>query len=125
VQAVRRDRAKFACDLAHGLIRHATAAHRRETIAFGRRLNALMLRIYGFAAWRNFVKQRPERRRDSATPAMWLALTDRRWTWRQVFARRRFPDRSRLDPTERRLYEQRRITPVLPANSLHDLRFAF
>jgi hypothetical protein len=115
----------FACDLAHGLIRHSMAAHKRETIAFGRRLNALMLRIYGFAVWRNFVKRRVEDRSESITPAMWLGLTDRRWTWRQVFARRRFPDRSRLDPTERRLYEQRWITPILPENRRHEPRFSY
>jgi len=123
--AVQRDRALFACDVLHGLIRHSTAAHKRETIAFGRRLNALMLRIYGLAVWRNLVKRRSERHGNSITPAMWLGLTDRHWTWRQVFARRRFPDRDRLDPSERTLYEQRWRTPVLPTNVTHRLRYAF
>jgi hypothetical protein len=124
-RAIRRDRAMFACDLLHGLARHSMAAHRRETIAFGRRLNALVLRIYGFAVWRNFVKRRSERRGEETTPAMTLGLTDRRWSWRQLFAWRRFPDRCRLDPFERRLYEQRWETPVLPANARHDLRLAY
>ena len=101
------------------------AAHRRETIAFGRRLNALVLRIYGFAVWRNFVKRRSERDGKDVTPAMRLALTERRWTWRQVFAWRRFPDRHRLDPIERKLYEQRWTTPVLPNNARHALKLAF
>jgi transposase-like protein len=124
-KAIRRDRAMFACDLLHGLARHSMAAHRRETIAFGRRLNALVLRIYGFAVWRNFVKRRSERRAADTTPAMMLGLTDRRWTWRQVFAWRQFPDRYRLDPIERELYEQRWESPVLPANARHTLRLAY
>ena len=123
--AFQRDRALFACDVLHGLARHSMAAHRRETIAFGRRLNALVLRIYGFAVWRNFVKRRSEKKTIDVTPAMQLGLTDRRWTWRQVFAWRRFPDRHRLDPTERRLYEQRWTTPVLASNATHTLRLAF
>jgi hypothetical protein len=124
-RAVRRDRAMFACDLLHGLARHSMAAHRRETIAFGRRLNALVLRFCGFAVWRNFVKRRSERREVDTTPAMELGLTDRRWTWRQVFAWRQFPERYRLDHVERELYEQRWATPVLPANARHSLKLAF
>jgi hypothetical protein len=124
-KALRRDRAMFACDLLHGLARHSMAAHRRETIAFGRRLNALILRIYGVAVWRNVVKRRSERRAADTTPAMMLGLTDRRWTWRQVFAWRQFPDRYRLDPIERELYEQRWESPVLPANARHTLRLAY
>jgi hypothetical protein len=124
-RAIRRDRAMFACDLLHSLARHSLAAHRRETIAFGRRLNALVLRMYGFAVWRNFVKRRSERRVSDITPAMQLGLTYRRWSWRQLFAWRRFPDRDRLDRMEQRLYEQRWITPVLPANALHTLRLAY
>jgi hypothetical protein len=124
-EAIRRDRAMRACDVLHGLLRHSTAAHKRETIAFGRRLNALMLRVYGFVVWRNFVKRRTERRSGSISPAMALGLADRRWTWRQVFAWRRFPDRHRLDPVERKLYEQRWTTPILPANARHRRKLAF
>jgi len=50
---------------------------------------------------------------------------DRRWTWRQLFAWRLFPDRQRIDAVERELYEQRWTTPVLPANARHDLRLAY
>ena len=124
-QAIRRDRAMFPCDLLHQLTRHSMAAHKRETIAFGRRINALILRGYVLAIWRNFVKRRSERRADETTPAMMLGLTDRRWTWRQVFARRRFPDRHPMDEVEREIYEQRWTTPVLPSNALHTLRLAY
>jgi hypothetical protein len=54
-----------------------------------------------------------------------LGLTDRRWSWRQLFAWRRFPDRNVLDPFERKLYDQRWSTPVLPTNVRHSLRLAY
>ena len=55
-QAAVRDRAMFAVDLLHKLIRHSSANHKRETIAHGRRVNAIMLRLYGFTVWRNFIR---------------------------------------------------------------------
>ena len=42
--AARRHRAMFAVDLTHKLLRHTLSHHRRETIAFSRRLNAAMER---------------------------------------------------------------------------------
>jgi hypothetical protein len=62
-QARRRDREMFPVDLLHSLLRHSLAHHRRETIAFGRRLNALLERA------RSAVPTRPPRRCDSAWPA--------------------------------------------------------
>ena len=75
--AIARDRAMFPVDLLHGLMRHSLAAHRRETIAFGRRLNAIVERMFLAVIWRNFVKGVSERKGDSPTPAMRLGLTDR------------------------------------------------
>ena len=42
--ARERDRQMFAVDLLHKLFRHSQAHHRRETIAFGRRSNAIIER---------------------------------------------------------------------------------
>jgi hypothetical protein len=41
---MRRDRALYPVDQLHALIRHSQAHHRRETIAFGRRVNAVLER---------------------------------------------------------------------------------
>jgi hypothetical protein len=57
----------FAVDVLHGLWRHSSANHRRETIAFARRANAIMERGYLFAVWRNFVKARTERHPEQGT----------------------------------------------------------
>jgi len=112
-------------DALHALLRHSAAHHRRETIAFGRRLNALMERLFLTAVWRNFVKRRSERKPDPTTPAMRLGLATERWSWRRVLARRLFPGRERLPRAWRDLYNRDWTTPTLPANTRHRLRHAY
>jgi hypothetical protein len=124
-EAIARDRAMFPSDALHGLLRHTAAHHRRETIAFGRRINAVMERLFLTAVWRNFVKGRSERRPDPTTPAMRLGLTTERWTWRRVLARRLFPRREILPPAWRDLYRRNWITSTLPSNTRHRLRQAY
>ena len=124
-EARARDQALFAVDLLHLLIRHSQAAHRRETIAFGRRLNAVTERLFVLAVWRNFVKSRSERHPDGTTPATRLGLTDRAWTWENVLARRRFPDRENLRAVDRVLYDRAWITPVLTSNTRHARALAY
>jgi transposase-like protein len=124
-RAIARDRALFPVDLLHGLLRHSLAAHRRETLAFGRRLNAILERLFLAAVWRNFVKGVSERKRDPTTPAMRLGLTDRPWSWQRVLACRLFPDRERLDGLWRELYARDWTTPDLPSNTRHRRVFAY
>ena len=124
-RAIARDRAMFPVDLLHALLRHCLAAHKRETIAFGRRLNALMERMFVFLAWRNFIKGRSERKPDPKTPAMRLKLTDRPWTWKIALARRLFPVREGLRGVWRELYRRQWTTPLLSSNQLHNLKLAF
>ncbi|HEY5719949.1 MAG TPA: hypothetical protein VIW02_06165 [Gammaproteobacteria bacterium] len=120
-----RDRALFPVDALHGLLRHTVAHYRRETIAFGRRLNALMERLFLTVVWRNFVKGRSERRPDPDTPAMRLGLTGEPWSWSRTLARRLFPERETLPPLWRELYRRDWTTPVLPVNTRHRLRHAY
>jgi hypothetical protein len=75
----------FPVDLLHKLLRHSVAHHRRETIAFTRRLNAAMERLCLTVIWRNFVKARSERKPRSPTPAVLLGITDTPWKWKRVF----------------------------------------
>ena len=124
-RAVARDRAMFPVDNLHGLIRHSLAAHRRETIAFGRRLNAVVERLFLAIIWRNFVKKRSERRSDPTTPAMLAGVTDRPWSWKRVLARRIFPDREPAGGTWGVLYDRDWTTPVLPANTRHRASFTY
>ena len=104
----------FPVDALHTLIRHSTAHHRRETIAFGRRINALMERTFLFVVWRNFVKWRSERKPDPTSPAMRIGLTDSCWDWPQVFSRRLFPAREDVPDIWRTLYRRDWISPRGP-----------
>lgn len=122
--AIVRDRALFPVDTLHGLLRHSECHHRRETIAFGRRTNAILERLYLASAWRNFVKGVSERKPDRTTPAMRLKLTTEPWTWRRVLARRLFPGRVRLPKSWLEVYRRGWITPGGP-NAPHQLALAY
>jgi hypothetical protein len=123
--AAKRDLMMFPNDLLHGLIRHSMAHHHRETIAFPRRGNAAMERLFLMAAWRNFVKGVSERRPDPTTPAMRKRLTDAPWTWPRVLARRLFPGRLPVPDSWMELYRRDWVTPALAANTRHELLLAY
>jgi transposase-like protein len=124
-EARLRDARLFPVDLLHKIVRHAMAHNRRETIAFGRRLNAMMERFFVMAVWRNFVQRKSERRRWSGTPAMEAGLTDEAWPWTRVFSRRLFPARTSTPATWAHLYKRLWTTPLFPVNSQHRLIRAF
>jgi hypothetical protein len=116
----------FPVDLFHMILRHSCAHHRRETIAFGRRLNALMERMFLAAVWRNFVKRRSERQAGPpVTPAMHIGLTRHPWSWDAVLAQRLFASQIHLPTAWRELYHRRWITPAAGRNQAHDLVQAF
>jgi hypothetical protein len=119
------DAAMFPNNLLHGLMRHSMAHHHRETIAFHRRINAAMERLFAMAAWRNFVKKRSERRPDKVTPAMTKGLATEPWPWERVFARRLFPDHLDVPRSWQAIYRRRWLTPALRSNTTHALRLAF
>jgi hypothetical protein len=110
--AISRD--LFPVDALHQLIRHSNAEHKRETIAFGRRLESIVGRAHLMAIWKNFIKSRSERRPDRTTPAMKLGLTDTRWRWERIFARRLFTKRLRLSESTIKLY-WKQLSTHLPA----------
>jgi len=120
-----RDRQMRAVDALHSLARHTCAHVRRETIAFGRRANALVERAFLMVVWRNFVKKVTERRRDRTTAAMEIGLTDSQWDWERVLARRLFFDRIELPRGWEKVYRREWITPSIGPNTLHKARYAF
>jgi transposase-like protein len=124
--AHRRDTKMFAVDLLHKIVRHSSANHKRETIAFSRRLNAAMERFFVTVVWRNFIQPKSERRRcSSPTPAMQVGLTGERWSWKRLLSKRLFFDRIELSEVRARLYRREWITPVLASNARHQARLAF
>ena len=123
--ARERDRQMFAVDLLHKIWRHTQAHHRRETLAFGRRSNAVLERGFLFVVWRNFVKRVSERRARAPTPAMRLGLLERPLGWASVFSRRLFPARIGLPEGWETIYRRGRITPAAGRNLAHDRVHAF
>jgi len=113
-EAIERDRAMFPVDQLHQLLRHSCSDHKRETIAFGRRLESILGRAHLMAVWKNFIKSRSERRPDRTTPAMRLGLATTRWRWERILSRRLFPERESVSISARKLYEKR-WTRGLPA----------
>jgi hypothetical protein len=124
-EALAHDQAMFPIDTLHRFYRHSVKGHARETIAFGRRTEAQLERAHLFAVFRNLVKRRSERRPRSITPAMWIGLTDSRWTWERVFAKRLQPSRMQDAATWPELYDRRMSTPTLPRTPHHTLKRAY
>jgi hypothetical protein len=98
----------FAVNLADLLIRHSSANHKRETIAFSKRRQSAAERLSILVVWRNYLKSFSEQRRDEA-PAQRLGVTARKLTVDDVLAERLFPSRIVL-PHRLALYYWR-LTP--------------
>ena len=122
--AIMRDQTMFPVDLQHRLMRHSLANHGRETIAFGKRHNAVMERGFLMLVWRNFIKWRSERKPDRRTPAMLVGLTDEPWDWQRLLARRLFPSQQNLPPEWRALYRRDLVTPEVGHNHRHRAVYA-
>ena len=105
-EAIERDHAMFPVDQLHQLLRHTCSDHKRETIAFGRRLESIMGRAHLITVWKNFIKSRSERRPDKTTPAMRIGLTDTRWRFERVLSRRLFPEREHLTEIATKIYRK-------------------
>ena len=105
-EATARDRAMFPVDQFHQLLRHSCSDHKRQTIAFGRRLESIMGRAHLIAVWKNFIKSRSERRPDRTTPAMRLGIANSRWSWDRLLSRRLFPGRERMSDSTRAIYRK-------------------
>jgi hypothetical protein len=124
-QARTRDGAMFPVDLLHKILRHTGAHYRRETIAFARRLNAAMERLFLTAIWRNFVKDQSERKRRRKSPASHLGITEELWSWGRVLTKRLFPNRQALPELWEQFYWRLWQTPTLKSNAIHKARRAY
>ena len=105
------------------LLRHASANHKRETIAFNKRRQGGLYRAAIWAVWRNVMKSRSENRGDDP-PAVALGFIPRRLGVREVLVRRLFPWRQALGPWLERCYFARIPTRRLARCRSHTLRYA-
>ena len=93
----------FPVNLADMLLRHSSANHKRETIAFSKRRQSALYRAAIWTVWRNYMKDRSENRR-VGPPAKALGLIERALTLGQVLDRRLFPEQSKLSVWESACY---------------------
>ncbi|HPF70429.1 MAG TPA: hypothetical protein PLQ13_07150, partial [Candidatus Krumholzibacteria bacterium] len=108
------------------VIRHSSANHKRETIAWSKRRQASAERLAILLVWRNYMKGRREKVRGSPTPAMELGITDRRLRVGELLAERLFPAHVAM-PRRWASYYQRGIDTVAMghAQRRHALRYGF
>ena len=118
-EAVRRDWAMFPVDQLHQMLRHSCSDHKRETIAFGRRLESILGRAHLMAIWKNLIKARSERKPDRSTPAMRLGLSATPWRFERILARRLFPAREAASETALRIYRKLWTRSLPPLNRRH------
>jgi len=105
------------------MIRHSTAAHKRETIAWAKRRQASVEKLSIFQVWRNYIKRRREKG-PRITSAMLIGLSSRPWRVQDLLARRMFYDKTPLPQPWRDYYQRRVRTTALAINRTHKLRYA-
>jgi transposase-like protein len=115
----------WPANLADLLVRHGGANHKRETIAFSKRVQNALLRMAIFQVDRNFVQGRRVRDgKRSPSPAMLRGVATRRLTVDEVLAERLFPSRVRLPEDLREMYDERVPTRQIANPRRHELRYA-
>ena len=113
----------FPVNLLELLIRHSSANHKRETIAFSKRRQSAAERLFVLVVWRNYMKSFSERKRD-ATPAQRLGILGHRLPVDEVLAERLFPTRIELPERWGRYYWRLTPTRRIPNGRKHALRYA-
>lgn len=113
----------FPVNLLDLLIRHSSANHKRETIAFSKRRQSAAERLAILQVWRNFMKSFSEQRRD-ATPAQRLGICDQRLTVEGLLKERLLPSRIKLPERLEHYYRGTILTRRIPHGRTHRLRYA-
>ncbi len=113
----------FPVNLLDLLVRHSSANHKRETIAFSKRRQSAAERLWIFAVWRNCVKSFSERKRD-ASPAERLGLLPRRLAVHEILEPRLFRSRIALPERLRRYYDREAQTRRIPNGQAYGMRLA-
>jgi transposase-like protein len=105
------------------VLRHNSANHKRETIAYSRTLQSVVERAAWFLAWLNWTKPFSERH-GGGTPAMRLGLVDRPVPIEELLRWRLFPSRVELPQPWEDYYWGRLRTRRYPREKGHHLKLA-
>jgi hypothetical protein len=114
----------FPANLLDLLLRHNSANHKRETIAFSKRRQGIVERAAVLALWRNFVKPFSERH-GGGTPAMRLGLRANSVPVSELLARRLFFAQVALPSEWQRYYRREIPSREIARPRRHTLRLAF
>ncbi|MGV1006914.1 MAG: hypothetical protein ACOYEV_19610, partial [Candidatus Nanopelagicales bacterium] len=114
----------FPVNLADMLLRHSSANHKRETIAWSKRRQASAERLAVFLVWRNYMKSRREKRPRGPTPAEARGAIDHRVTVEELLERRIFVGRTNLPARWADYYWRMISTRALPKQRRHQLKYA-
>jgi transposase-like protein len=106
------------------LIRHSSANHKRETIAWSKRRQGSSERLAVFLVWRNYMQGRREKSRSSPTPAMVRGLCEERLTAREILRERLFPSRTSLPQRWAQYFWRQVKTRALGRQREHRLKYA-
>jgi transposase-like protein len=113
----------FPVNLADLLLRHSSANHKRETIAFSKRRQGAMYRAAIWVVWRNYVKSRSENKKNSP-PAVVLGLIRKRLSIAKILENRLFPSQIELSSWVSRCYDGRISTRRIERNRFYQPAFA-
>jgi transposase-like protein len=106
------------------LLRHNSSNHKRETIAFSKRHQAVADRAAVLVLWSSVGKAVSENH-DAATPAMKLGLARTPMSPRAILSRRRFRTRAALPPAWAEYYDGKVDTPGIANPRRHTLKLAY
>lgn len=112
----------FPVNLADMLLRHSSANHKRETIAFSKRRQGILYRAAIWAVWRNYIKDRSENRR-VGPPAQAIGLIRRAMTVAEILAKRHFTCRSKISGWLAECYFGRIRTRAIEKCVVHAAKF--
>ena len=122
----RRDGNNELCEvnLLDAWLRHGSANHKRETIAWSKRRQRAMERLAIVLVDRNYIRSRIKKR-GGPTPGMLRGITDRKLAVEEVLTGRRFPARTALPGIWASYYRGTVLTRALPVNRAHTLKYAY
>jgi transposase-like protein len=106
------------------VIRHGSANHKRETIAWSKRRQASAERLGVLLVWRNYMKSRREKSPRGPTPAMARGMSDKKMSPKQILGERLFPTQYDLPPKWELYYGREVETRGLGNQRRHQLKYA-
>jgi len=107
------------------LIRHCSANHKREAIAWSKRRQASCERLVILLVWRNYMKGRREKVRGSPTPAMERGMMSAPLTIDELFEERIFRTRCELPSRWAEYYDRMVDTRAIKNPRRHELKLAY